>query len=163
MKNLDESSIANGENGWMSQEVINVSVCLISYFFMFCKTNVCHIYQWMVGGLWIDWEIGSNHWWCLKREWKHKLCDDKFWQKRNKGNKTWHTGTWKKNLQTIANGKAKTASGNIEVQARVSYIIYRREINTRSIAPPVKGVSFFSLWGGSYLLYPWGNCCHFYL
>ena len=62
-----------------------------------------------------------------KREWKHKLCDYKLWQKINKGNKTWYTGTWKKNRQIIANGKAKAAAGNIEVQACARYIIDKRE------------------------------------
>ena len=77
-----------------------------------------------------------------KREWKYNFCDDKFGHQRNKGNKICQTGTWKKNIQTIANGKAKADAGNIEVQARARYILDKREINTRSIAPPVKDVSF---------------------
>ena len=77
-----------------------------------------------------------------KREWKHKIFDYKFWHKINEGNKTCNTGTWKKKLQTIANDKAKADAGNIEVQARARYIIDKREINTRAIASPVKGVSF---------------------
>ena len=35
-------------------------------FSMSCKNNVCHLYKWMVGGLWIDSGIGGNHWWCSK-------------------------------------------------------------------------------------------------
>ena len=31
MTDLDESSIVNGEKDWMSQEVLNMSVCLIYY------------------------------------------------------------------------------------------------------------------------------------
>ena len=59
-----------------------------------------------------------------------------------KGNKTWHTGTWKKKIQTVANGQAKEDAGNIEVQACVRYILDKREINTISISPPVKSVIF---------------------
>ena len=77
-----------------------------------------------------------------KRYCKHKLCDFKFFWKINKGNKIWHTGTWNKKLQTLANGTSKASSGNIEVQASARYILNNIEINTRSIAPPVKGVSF---------------------
>ena len=48
-------------------------------------------------------------------EWEHKICDYKFFQKRNKGNTIWHTGTWKKKLQTITNDKAKVSADNIKV------------------------------------------------
>ena len=50
-------------------------------------------------------ELGVSTGGDQNQEWKQKLCDYKFWKKRNKGNKTWDTGTWKKKLQTIANGK----------------------------------------------------------
>ena len=75
-------------------------------------------------------------------EWNNKLCDYKLWQKTSKGNKTWCTGTWKKNLHTITNGKEKASDINIEVQARSRCIIDKRESNAISIAPNVKGVSF---------------------
>ena len=78
------------------------------------------------------------------QEWKHKLCDYKFCQKNNKGNKTWHTDTCNKKLQTIATDKAKESSGNIKFQASARYIIDKREINKRSIAHPVKGVGLSS-------------------
>ena len=45
----------------------------------------------------------------------------------------------------IANGKANVSSDNVKVQDRAVYSLDKREINTGSIEPPVKGVSFFSL------------------
>ena len=78
-----------------------------------------------------------------KREWKYNFCDDKFGHQRNKGNKICQTGTWKKNIQTIANGKAKESAGNIEVQDCARYIIDKIERNTIAIASTVKGVSVF--------------------
>ena len=59
-------------------------------------------------------------------EWKHKLCDYIFWQKINKGNNTWHTGTWKKKLQAIANEKSNSYAGNIEIQDCARYILDKR-------------------------------------
>ena len=51
-------------------------------------------------------ELGVTTGDAQKQEWKHKLCDYKFWQQRNKCNKTQHTGTCKKKLKIIADGKA---------------------------------------------------------
>ena len=48
-----------------------------------------------------------------KLDYTHKLFDYKFWQQMNKGNKTCHTGTWKKKLRIITNGKSKADAGNI--------------------------------------------------
>ena len=78
-------------------------------------------------------------------EWKHKLCDYKFCYQINKGNNTWHTGTWNNKIHNIVNCNAKAAAGNIKVQARARYIIDKRESNTRSIVSPVKSVSFLPL------------------
>ena len=90
-------------------------------------------------------ELGVTIGGAQKRERKHNICDYNFWQQINKGNNTWHTGTWRKKLQTISNGKSKSAAGNIEDQAHSRYIIYKKESNTIAIVPPVEGVSFLPL------------------
>ena len=78
-----------------------------------------------------------------RREWKHKLIKFQFWQAMNKGNKTWHTGTWSKKLKTLADGKSKDCLGNITVQARAQYILARRNNFSGPVAPPVKCMVFF--------------------
>ena len=78
-------------------------------------------------------------WW----EWKHKLFKFQFWQAMNKGNKTWHTGTWSKKLKTLADGKSKDCIDNITVQARAQYILARRNNFSGPVAPPVKCMGFF--------------------
>ena len=77
------------------------------------------------------------------REWKHKLINFQFWQAMNRGNKTWHTGTWSKKLKTLADGKVKLGIGNITVCARAKYILSRRNNFSGPVGPPVKGMAFF--------------------
>ena len=80
-------------------------------------TNECQVDFELTG------ELGVTAGGAQNREWKHKICDYKFWKKKNKGNKTCHTGTWKKKLQTISNDKAKAAAGNMDNQAHARYIL----------------------------------------
>ena len=117
-----------------------MSTFLFSSFFV---KLMCVVFtnEWQVDFI-LTGKLGVTTGGAQKLEYNHKLCYYKFWQHRNKGNKIWHTGTWNKKLQTLANGTSKASSGNIEVQASARYILNNIEINTRSIAPPVKGVSF---------------------
>ena len=39
-----------------------------------------------------------------KREWKHEYCKFSFWQSKNAGTKSWHTGVWKYKLVLPSNG-----------------------------------------------------------
>ena len=79
----------------------------------------------------------------LKREWSHKKIDFTFWQSMNKGNKSWHTGTWNKKLKTLADGKNKASIGNVTVRARCRYILDHRDRNVGPLTRPVKGIGFF--------------------
>ena len=50
--------------------------------FIFWKNNVCYIYQWITGRLWIKLRIGVTNGGVQKRYWNHKIFDYKFWQKK---------------------------------------------------------------------------------
>ena len=82
------------------------------------------------------------------REWGHKLLPLTFIQAKNKGNKHWHTGLWKRKLKGIADGKAKGSSGHVRAQTRARYILAKRNNLSTDVAcadeeVPHKSISFF--------------------
>ena len=79
------------------------------------------------------------------REWKYILIKFQFWQAINRGNKTWHTGTWSKKLKSLADEKVKLGIGNITVRTRAKYILSRRNNFSGLVGPPVKGMAFSHL------------------
>ena len=82
------------------------------------------------------------------REWGHKFLSVTFIQARNKGNKGWHTGVWKKKLTGIAEGKVKGSNGQVRAQTRARYILAKRNNLSTGVAcadeeVPHKSISFF--------------------
>ena len=75
-----------------------------------------------------------------KREWKHKHCKFLFWQSKNAGNKSWHTGVWKRKLIQLSNGP-KSAEANLTIRTRAKFILDMRE--NAGDSRPVKGMPFY--------------------
>ena len=85
---------------------------------------------------------------CETREWKLRGTDYRFIQQKNKGNKSWHTGVWKRKLESIACGTAKGAAGDIVVQTRAKHILSKRNLFSKGSPAcqdviPKKTISFF--------------------
>ena len=77
------------------------------------------------------------------RQWKHKECNYKFWQEKNKGGlKTWNTGTFGKKLEVVAKGKKRAFLGKAKWSRRAEYVLAMR-LKTDAIAMPLKGMKFF--------------------
>jgi hypothetical protein len=78
------------------------------------------------------------------REWKHKVCDNTFWQQKNNGNVTWNTGVFKKKLNAITNGTLKPFMGKEKYICWAQYILLMRNSdNQGSCGKPTKGIDFF--------------------
>jgi hypothetical protein len=76
-------------------------------------------------------------------QWKHKECNYKFWQEKNKGGlKTWNTGTFGKKLEVVAKGKKRAFLRKAKWSRRAEYVLAMR-LKTDAIAMPLKGMKFF--------------------
>lgn len=77
------------------------------------------------------------------REWKHKVCNNKFWQQKNNiGTKSWNTGVFTKKLETVAKGNKREFFGKAKYVRRVQYILSMR--GNTSVTPQVsKEMKFF--------------------
>ena len=71
-----------------------------------------------------------------------------FLQAKNKGNRTWHSGIWKKKLEIISHGSRRQVIGSVATTTRVNYILSQRVLFSKGVAGfqvgnPQKGIPFF--------------------
>lgn len=78
-----------------------------------------------------------------KREWKHKHCEYRFWQAKNKGGKeTWYTSVFGRKLAVVAKGAQRVFLGKHKWIKRAAYVLAMRSRND-SISLPRTGMKFF--------------------
>jgi len=77
------------------------------------------------------------------REWRHKKIKDfTFPQSMNVGNNTWHSGLWKRKLETVATSLKKPFVDHPNSQKRAQYILDMRANKTKT-PQPSSGMGFF--------------------